>query len=142
MALTEQRKDYLYEYKKNKLKRVPLDVPIEKYEDIKAAADSAGESVNGYIKKAIEERMERENTGTAAPEPLTRQANDMMEPVQNGASYQTASAPETSKRQAEPQNEPQNGPHGRTLPEYLTPDILAHIDQEKFAHSMAYQLEI
>ena len=31
----------------------------EKYEQIKAAAVRNGESVNGYIKKAIDERIER-----------------------------------------------------------------------------------
>lgn len=31
----------------------------KKYEEIKTAASDAGESVNGYIKKAIDERMER-----------------------------------------------------------------------------------
>lgn len=60
MALSEQRKEYLYDYQKAKLKRIPLDVPKEKYEEIKAAAEAAGEKVNGYIKKAIDERMERE----------------------------------------------------------------------------------
>lgn len=52
---------YDIEYAKNKLKRIPLDVQKEKYEEIKAAATAAGESVNGYIKKAINERMERDN---------------------------------------------------------------------------------
>ena len=52
---------YDIEYAKNKLKRIPLDVQKEKYEDIKAAATAAGESVNGYIKKAVDERMERDN---------------------------------------------------------------------------------
>ena len=33
----------------------------EKYEEIKAAATAAGESVNGYIKKAVDQRMERES---------------------------------------------------------------------------------
>lgn len=60
MTMTDQRKDYLYNYQKEKLKRIPLDVPKEKYEEIKAAADAAGEKVNGYIKKAIDERMLRE----------------------------------------------------------------------------------
>ena len=60
MTMSEQRKDYLYSYQKEKLKRIPLDVPKEKYEEIKAAADAAGEKVNGYIKKAIDERMERD----------------------------------------------------------------------------------
>ena len=61
MALTEQRKESMYKYAKEKLKRIPLDVQKEKYEEIKAAADAAGEPVNGYIKKAIDERMERDN---------------------------------------------------------------------------------
>ena len=52
---------YDIEYTKNKLKRIPLDVQKEKYEEIKAAATAAGESVNGYIKKAVDERMERDN---------------------------------------------------------------------------------
>ena len=61
MALTEQRKESMYKYAKEKLKRIPLDVQKEKYEEIKAAADAAGEKVNGYIKKAIDERMSRES---------------------------------------------------------------------------------
>lgn len=60
MALSEQRKEYLYDYQKTKLKRVPLDVSKEKYEEIKAAATAAGEPVNRYIKKAIDMRMEKE----------------------------------------------------------------------------------
>lgn len=61
MALSEQRKEYLYDYQKAKLKRIPLDVPKEKYEEIKAAATAAGEKVNGYIKKAVDMRIERGN---------------------------------------------------------------------------------
>ena len=53
---------YDIEYAKNKLKRIPLDVQKEKYEEIKAAATAAGESVNGYIKKAVDQRMDRDNT--------------------------------------------------------------------------------
>lgn len=59
MALSEQRKEYLYEYQKTKLKRIPLDVQKEKYEQIAAAAKD--EKVNEYIKKAINERMERDS---------------------------------------------------------------------------------
>lgn len=56
----KNRNEYLYDYAKEKLKRIPLDVQKEKYEEIKAAAEKANESVNGYIKKAIDERMERD----------------------------------------------------------------------------------
>ncbi len=60
MPLTENQKQARYNYAKKSLKRIPLDVQKEKYEEIKAAADAAGEKVNGYIKKAIDERMARE----------------------------------------------------------------------------------
>ena len=58
MALSKQRKEYLYEYQKNKLKRIPLDVTRAKYEEIAAAAEQVGKSVNGFIKEAIDEKME------------------------------------------------------------------------------------
>lgn len=60
MPLSESQKQARYNYAKKSLKRVPLDVQKEKYEEIKAAATAAGESVNGYIKKAVDQRMERE----------------------------------------------------------------------------------
>ena len=61
MAYNESRKKASIEYEKRSLKRIHLDVQKEKYDEIKAAADKAGETVNGYIKKAIEQRMENEN---------------------------------------------------------------------------------
>lgn len=60
MPNKESKTKYDMNYAKTKLKRIPLDVQKEKYEQIKAAADLTGESVNGYIKKAIDERMDRE----------------------------------------------------------------------------------
>lgn len=47
-------------YKEKNIKRVPLDMQIDAYKALQAAADRAGEKVNTYIKKAIEQRMERE----------------------------------------------------------------------------------
>jgi len=61
--------EYQRNYRKENLKRVSFDLPKEKkdktdsrlcYEVIKAAADHANESVNGYIKKAIELRMKKD----------------------------------------------------------------------------------
>ena len=60
MPTKEDKAKYDINYAKAKLKRIPLDVQKEKYEQIKAAAGRTGDSVNGYIKKAIDERMERE----------------------------------------------------------------------------------
>ena len=62
MTLTDSQKQSRYNYAKKNLKRIPLDVQKETYEKIKAASERAGESVNGYIKKAIDERMERDKT--------------------------------------------------------------------------------
>lgn len=61
MSLTENQKQARYKYAKKSLKRIPLDVQKTKYEEIKAAAQIAGESVNGYIKKAIDMRMAEES---------------------------------------------------------------------------------
>lgn len=61
MSNSENKTAYNMNYAKNKLKRIPLDVQKEKYEEIKTAADSAGETVNGYIKRAIDERIQRDN---------------------------------------------------------------------------------
>lgn len=54
MALTEAQKKANLKYREKSIKRIPLDVQKEKYEEIKAAANAAGEKVNGYIKKAID----------------------------------------------------------------------------------------
>ena len=59
MTLTDAQKQARYNYARKNLKRIPLDVQKDKYEQIKAAAVRNGESVNGYIKKAIDERIER-----------------------------------------------------------------------------------
>lgn len=53
----ENKNKYIANYHKQKYKRVPLDITLSKFEEIKQAADSSGESVNGYIKKAIDERL-------------------------------------------------------------------------------------
>lgn len=61
MAMTTKRKEYIYQYAKENLKRIPLDVPKSHYEEIKAHAQAHKESVNGFIKRAINETMERDN---------------------------------------------------------------------------------
>lgn len=69
MTLSEAQKQARYNYAKKSLKRIPLDVQKEKYEQIKQAATAAGESVNGYIKKAVDNRMERESIPGIVPDP-------------------------------------------------------------------------
>lgn len=59
----ENKKKYNIEYKKANLKRVPLDLPLEKYEEVKDHAFSRSESVNGFIKRAIDEAISRDKAG-------------------------------------------------------------------------------
>lgn len=92
MPLTENQKQSRYKYAKKALKRIPLDVPKEKYEEIKTAALIAGESVNGYIKKAIEERMKHDNVKSpllSTPNELEQKPNTPAanEPVLIEAAY-------------------------------------------------------
>ena len=60
MPLTEAQKKANIKYRKENVKRIPLDVQKAEYDTIKTAADKAGEKVNAYIKKAIKQRLQRE----------------------------------------------------------------------------------
>lgn len=61
MPYNEKKKAYNRNYAKERMKRIPLDVLKEKYEEIKAAAEESGQSVNGYIKEAVEMRLAAKN---------------------------------------------------------------------------------
>ncbi len=76
MALSEKRKESMYKYAKENLKRIPLDVPKSEYEAIKTHAARCDESVNGFVKRAISETMERD-TSQQPVEALTRAANPL-----------------------------------------------------------------
>ena len=62
--MNEKRKEYLLNYQKEKLKRVPLALPLEgeglTHGKLKAAADAAGGSMRGDIVKAILMRMDKD----------------------------------------------------------------------------------
>ncbi len=54
----ENKKRYSMDYAKKHYKRIPLDVTLELYEQIKAAvanSEDEKETVNGLIKKAIKQ---------------------------------------------------------------------------------------
>ena len=48
-------------YVKNNYDRINVTFPKGQKEIITAAATAAGESVNGYIKKAVDERIKRDS---------------------------------------------------------------------------------
>lgn len=57
MNYSKAKRDYNTQYIKDNIKRIPLDVQKDKFEEIKAAADASRESVNGYIKRAVDDRI-------------------------------------------------------------------------------------
>lgn len=64
MTLSEKAKkkqnEYISNWKRQNVKRIGLEVSKDKFEEIKQAADSSGNSVNGYIKIAIDEKLSKD----------------------------------------------------------------------------------
>lgn len=61
MALTEAQRRANDKYIKENYQKLSISYPKEYCETVKAAAKSAGESLAGYVKKAIDTRMEAES---------------------------------------------------------------------------------
>ena len=63
--MTAERKEYLKNYQKNELKRVPLDMSHEMYIEVSQHALYYGKKrgVNGYIKKSLRLIMDIESLG-------------------------------------------------------------------------------
>lgn len=60
-GMDKKRMDYINNFKCENLKRIGFEVKKDYYENIlKPAADAAGESMNAFIKKAVQQRIERE----------------------------------------------------------------------------------
>ena len=57
MVYNPKKKQYNMEYQKKNMKRIPLDMQLSDYEQLKNAANNVNETVNGYIKKAIQQRI-------------------------------------------------------------------------------------
>lgn len=57
------KSEYRNSWIAEKLDRINLTVPKGKKDEIKAHAEAQGESVNGFINRAIEKQMERDAVG-------------------------------------------------------------------------------
>lgn len=58
--ISKAQQKAVHKYVKNNYDRIELTVPKGQKDIIKAAAENAGESLNTYIRKSIDQRMERE----------------------------------------------------------------------------------
>ncbi len=63
MPTTKAGQRAVNKYMKENYDRINLTVPKDRKEVIKAHAENMGESVNGFINRAISEAMERDRSG-------------------------------------------------------------------------------
>lgn len=61
MATTKAQQKAVHKYVRENYDRLELTMPKGKKEEIKAHAESRGESVNGFVNRAIDEAIERES---------------------------------------------------------------------------------
>ena len=59
--------EYKNNWQKENVDRINLIVPKGQKEAIKAHAEARGESVNGFVNRAISEAMDRDNASPAVP---------------------------------------------------------------------------
>jgi predicted HicB family RNase H-like nuclease len=64
MAISKAQQKAVAKYMKNNYDELKIRVPKGEKEQIKAHADNQGESLNGFVKRAIDETMKRDNETT------------------------------------------------------------------------------
>lgn len=126
MTLTEGQKKANAKYREKSIKRIPLDVQKEEYEEIKAAADAAGEKVNEYIKKAIRQRMEQKTNSSPTAAALLSDQRPEASPEK------PAAVPEV--------REPEKGERKTVL--QLTSENIATVDLDRLVDDFRYQMDI
>ena len=67
MAVSKKQQACVNRYMNNHYDRINLTVPKGGKEKIKAHAEAQGDSVNGFINKAIDEKIERDNAQKETP---------------------------------------------------------------------------
>ena len=55
--MDKERREYLKKYKKEHLKRISFEMEITKYQRLLNHISTTGESVNGFIKRAVESQI-------------------------------------------------------------------------------------
>lgn len=59
MAYTEAQKKATLKYKEKSYKRIPLDMKIEEYEELRKYCEETDEPINGFIKRLIKEAIKK-----------------------------------------------------------------------------------
>lgn len=65
MTVSKAQQKAVHKYVRENYDRVEVTLPKGKKAEVKAHAEAQGESVNGFISRAIDETMERDQNGSA-----------------------------------------------------------------------------
>ncbi|MDO4809932.1 MAG: hypothetical protein Q4A04_08240 [Eubacteriales bacterium] len=68
--------EYMKQYQKEKLKRVPLNLLPEEYEELKSVCEQSGDTVQGFIKMAILYRIMHYHSEGYANNPEAEEINE------------------------------------------------------------------
>ena len=61
VAVSKKQQGHVHKYVKEHYDRISVTVPKGKKEEIRDHAEAQGESINGFINRAIDETIERDN---------------------------------------------------------------------------------
>ena len=89
---TEAQKRSAKKWDAANLDRISIAVPKGQKDTIKAHAEAHSESVNGFINRAIEETMERDNGASAGAERATEGKGDLLSAETVKSAKQAAAA--------------------------------------------------
>ena len=122
MPASKAQQKAVSKYMKENYDLYQIRMPKGRKSDIKAHADAKKESMNGFIMRAINETMERDNTNQSQPA-----ATGSKEPVRETVPVQTS-----------------NPGQGRGVKKYrkLTETAIRGIDLAKLVKDIPYQLDI
>ena len=86
MKAKKSRYEAVKEYRRSKVKRIPLDIPAMLYAEFKETADASGEKINTILRRAIENYIE-EHGNENGVQPI-EQNGDLVALAQNIKSNQ------------------------------------------------------
>ena len=78
MAITEAQKRAVRKYKETNYDRVELSVPKGRKAEVKIHAEQQGETLNGFINRAIGDTIERDQANAATQAPETPEGDDLI----------------------------------------------------------------
>lgn len=81
MAISKAQQKAVHKYVKANYDRMELTVPKGQKEAIKAHAEAREESVNSFVNRAIQDRMERDRRGEDMDEMTTDELNQYLENI-------------------------------------------------------------